>query len=67
MRCEKCGTEYDPDESAGCPTCANSEPPHSRRPNCGCIVLAGLPLLVLLLVFLLVILRAAMVATFVTH
>jgi len=67
MRCEKCGTEYDPARSPGCPTCATDDPPPDRRPNCGCIVLAALPLVILLLVFLLVLLRAAMVATFVGH
>jgi len=62
MKCETCGTEYDPSDPKGCPKCAATAAGH---PGCGCVALALIPLALLLLVFIFVIFQA--VSTSVAH
>jgi hypothetical protein len=61
MKCETCGTEYDPSDPKGCPKCAAKAAGH---PGCGGIAIGLIPLALLLLLFLFLILRAAGSATF---
>jgi hypothetical protein len=64
MKCTNCGTEYDPSAPGGCPECAKTQAAPNQRPGCMVIAMGLVPLAILLLVFLVVLLRAAASATF---